>query len=460
MSGRFTSESEGKGEPYTAQPTAPSREQPKLRADDTLCIRWFGPASECFESKLGEAPLRIGREPSNDLVLYGSEVSRNHAKISKEGGEFSVLDLGSRNGVLVNGSRERSAVLREGLVLRLGDWVGVTRRGTSGDFYEVAPRLWGSTELERALQPLRLAARSPLNLIISGETGTGKELVAKAVFEWSGLSGAFVPVNCAALSESILEAELFGHVRGAFTGAATDRLGHLRESDGGLLFLDEIGELSLLSQAKLLRVLQEKEVTPVGTSKRIPLQLRVIAATHRDLHQMVEAGAFRLDLLTRLEGLLVRLPSLKDRREDVLPMFLALLRSTLPGTAPVLSAELSMALALHDWPGNIRELKQLADRAAVLHGDKPVWGLAEVDPRPLNRSRSSALLAPEQRSRVTAHRKRVERHELTAALAASGGNVVQAARALRMSKQTLYRQLDEHTIDVKLYRDPKRQSEP
>ena len=406
MNGRFTPESGAKGEPYTAQPTAPSREQAKARVDDALCIRWFGPDSLCFESKLTEARLRIGREPGNDLVLRGTEVSRNHAEITKKSGEFSIVDVGSRNGVLVNGSLARCAVLQEGLVLRLGDWIGVIGRGASGNFYEVAPRLWGSAELERALRPLRLAARSPLNLIISGETGTGKELVARAVFEWSGLSGAFVPVNCAALSESILEtlleSELFGHVRGAFTGAATDRLGHLRESDGGLLFLDEIGELSLLSQAKLLRVLQEKEVTPVGTSKRIPLRLRVIAATHRDLHQMVDAGAFRIDLLTRLEGLLVRLPPLKDRREDVLPMFLAFVGSGLDGKVPALTPELSMTLALHDWPGNVRELKQLADRAAVLHSEKPIWGLSEVDPQPSRRSRVSPVeAAPEPTNRVT-----------------------------------------------------------
>ncbi|HEY0464003.1 MAG TPA: sigma-54-dependent Fis family transcriptional regulator, partial [Polyangiaceae bacterium] len=301
MNGRFAEEDEGKAQQYIALPTAPSKEQTKARVDDALCICWFSPDAECFESKLTQARLRIGREPTSDVVLRGTEVSRSHADIIRENGQLSIVDVGSRNGVLVNGARAQRAILQEGAVLRLGEWVGVVRRGASGKFRELAPRLWGSEELERALSPLRLAARSPLNLIIAGETGTGKELVAKAVFEWSGLSGAFVPVNCAALSESILETELFGHVRGAFTGAATDRLGYLREADGGLLFLDEIGELSLLSQAKLLRVLQEQEVTPVGSSKRIALRLRVIAATHRDLHQMVKAGAFRLDLLTRLE---------------------------------------------------------------------------------------------------------------------------------------------------------------
>ncbi|MEI9949754.1 MAG: sigma 54-interacting transcriptional regulator [Pseudomonadota bacterium] len=458
MNGRF-SEAEGKGEPYTAQPTAPSREQTKARVDDALCICWFGPNAEWVELKLTDARLRIGREPGNDLVLRGTEVSRNHAEIAKESGQFSILDVGSRNGVLVNGTRQRSAVLAEGAVLRLGEWIGLIRRGSSGRFGEVAPRLWGSAELERALQPLRLAARSPLNLIIAGDTGTGKELVARAVFEWSGLSGAFVPVNCAALSESILETELFGHVRGAFTGAVTDRLGHLRESDGGLLFLDEIGELSLLSQGKLLRVLQEQEVTPVGTSKRIALRLRVVAATHRNLHQMVKAGAFRLDLLTRLEGLLVRLPSLSDRREDILPMFLAFVRARLDGRAPALTPELSMSLALSDWPGNVRELKQLADRAAVLHGEKPTWGLAEVDLQPESGSCIPEPESPEPTGPGNGPRKRVGRHELTAALAASQGVVAQAARSLRMSKQTLYRQLDEHAIDVKVYRDPKRRSQ-
>jgi transcriptional regulator of acetoin/glycerol metabolism len=443
-------------QPYTAQATAPSERDTKQPAAQALSISWFGPGGQTLETQLSDASLSIGREPGNDLVLSGTEVSRRHAQIAKSGAEFSLIDLGSRNGLLVNGRQAARAVLCEGLVARLGDWVGVVARAAGGPFREVAPRLWGGARLERALQPLRVAARSQLSLIVTGETGTGKELVAQAVFEWSRPPGAFVPVNCAALSESILEAELFGHARGAFTGAVGERIGLLREADQGLLFLDEIGELPLLSQSKLLRVLQEQEVTPVGSSKRIALQLRVIAATHRDLRQLVRAGTFRADLLARLEGLQVRLPPLRERREDIVPLFLTCARAKVHGPGPQLTPELVMSLLLYDWPGNARELKQLADRAAVLHQAAPRWGLNEVElPAPDSRRGSFAPPGPEPRAANGAPKKRAARHELALALTTHHGVVVQAARSLGVSKQTLYKLIDEYAIDVSSYRDSK-----
>ncbi|HYP89538.1 MAG TPA: sigma 54-interacting transcriptional regulator, partial [Polyangiaceae bacterium] len=442
--------------PYTAQPTAPSAPDGHSATHESLWVVWFGPSGERLESQLGSGTLRIGREPSNDLVLGGSEVSRRHADVAFEAGQWRIADVGSRNGVLLDGQRRASGPLKHGTVLRLGDWVGVVSRGVVERFGEVAPGLWGGGELARALSAARIAAPSRLSIIIEGETGTGKELLAKAIYGWSGVSGAFVAVNCAALSESLLESELFGHVRGAFTGALGDRLGHLREADGGLLFLDEIGELPPSAQAKLLRALQEQEVTPVGTSKRVAVRLRVVAATHRNLRQMVQTGAFRADLLARLEGLVVCLPALRERRTDIVPLFRDFAAAQLRRAVPPFSAELVAALSLYGWPGNVRELKQLADRTAILHASRDRWGVRQVELAAASPSAAPPLAAAglDRPSAAPASpaKRSLTRLDLMQALEAAGGVVAQAARALEISKQTLYKLLAEHDVDVRPYR--------
>lgn len=442
---------ESKAAEYTAQPTAPSSPDAKVAADDSLWISWLGPDGEHQESQLSQLPLRIGRESTNEVVLGGNEVSRRHAQIVMGSPGWIITDMSSRNGLLLNGERQASGLLQHGTVLRLGDWVGVVARGIVQSFHEVAPGLWGSLELERALVPARVAAPSRLSLIVEGETGTGKELAARAIHAWSRLGGAFVAVNCAALTESLLEAELFGNVRGAFTGALTDRLGHLREADGGLLLLDEIGELALSAQAKLLRALQEQEVTPLGTSKRIPVCLRVVAATHRNLRQMAQAGTFRADLLARLEGLVIRLPALRERRVDIVPLFRAFAAMQLGKPAPSLSAELVSALSLYGWPGNVRELKQCADRTAILHGSLAKWGVHQV-------GQGSLAATPSAAPKTTAPmpgKRSVSRGDLTRALEAANGIVTHAASTLEISKQTFYKLLADHDIDVSPYRKAK-----
>ena len=213
-------------------------------------------------------------------------------------------------------------------------------------------------------------------ILILGETGTGKEVMAREVHARSQRSrGPFIPVDCSSLSETLFESELFGHVRGAFTGANRDSLGFIRAADGGTLFLDEIGELGAGTQAKLLRVIQERRVVPVGETRGRPVDIRVIAATHRDLPSMVRDGTFRQDLYFRLNVVTLRLPPLRERREDVIPLarhFLRLQAELYDEPVKRLAPDAAAALRAYDWPGNVREVANVMEMAHVLAGSDEV----------------------------------------------------------------------------------------
>jgi DNA-binding NtrC family response regulator len=223
-------------------------------------------------------------------------------------------------------------------------------------------------ELLRALSMARDVAASPSTVLITGESGTGKELFARALHAASLRKGAFVALNCAALPENLIEAELFGHARGAFTGAAGARAGHILAADGGTLFLDEIGDMPLAAQARLLRALQEKQVTPLGADEPINVDVRVLAATHKNLDELVDQGKFREDLYFRLSVIPLHLPALRERPGDVLLLARSFLeRRARPGQSPlVLSPEAEAALVRHPWPGNVRELAHAMERASLL----------------------------------------------------------------------------------------------
>src|SRR5688572_29072759 len=212
------------------------------------------------------------------------------------------------------------------------------------------------------------ARRSTVMLL--GETGSGKEMLARFVHQSSQRSAKpFIPVDCSSLTDNLFESELFGHVRGAFTGASRDSLGFIRAADGGTLFLDEIGELGAGTQAKLLRVLQERRVVPVGETRGRPVDIRVVAATHRDLTGMVRDGTFRQDLYFRLNVVTLRLPSLRERREDVLPLarhFLQLQAELYDEPVRQLAPDAAAALRAYDWPGNVREVANVMEQAHVL----------------------------------------------------------------------------------------------
>jgi hypothetical protein len=275
----------------------------------------------------------IGRDEDCAASLAGQDVSRRHAVLRAQGPHRILTDLDSRNGTWVNGRRVRSVVLSDGDVVRVGGWVGVVTR-SAGPFGALAPGLFGGEALRRALGAAEAAARSDLPIVLEGETGTGKEAVAKAIHAWSGRRGPLVAVNCAALPEPLAEGELFGYRRGAFTGAEQASPGHFRAAQHGTLLLDEICELPLPLQAKLLRVLEEREVQPLGEARPVKLDVRVLTAAQRSLAQAVAEGEFRADLYARLDGLTLKLPPLRQRKADVPYLFARLLLSASGATGP------------------------------------------------------------------------------------------------------------------------------
>ncbi|MPW23986.1 response regulator [Paraburkholderia sp. CNPSo 3157] len=304
------------------------------------------------------------------------------------------------------------------------------------------PLLLGVSEAMRAVQKqLGRAATSDATVLITGETGTGKEVAARVLHEASRRrDGQFVAVNCAAIPHDLLESELFGHGKGAFTGAATERTGRIVEADGGTLFLDEIGDMPPAMQAKLLRVLQEKNVTPLGTSRTLPVDVRVVAATHRDLDAMVSAGEFRQDLLYRLNVIPLHLPPLRERIADILPLaehFLA--AATKPAHRVMhLSAQAQRRLVGHPWPGNVRELKNAIERVCSLAPGPAITGDDLAFLRGTSVPAEHVLPADLADLPLAEAIERVERAMIVRALALASGNRADAARRLGISRQSLY----------------------
>jgi transcriptional regulator with PAS, ATPase and Fis domain len=307
-----------------------------------------------------------------------------------------------------------------------------------------APDLIGqSRPLRESLELVERAAPTKCTILVRGETGTGKELVARAVHEASPRSnGPFVAVNCAAIPESLLEAELFGHTRGAFTGATASRAGRIPAADGGTLFLDEVGELPLAAQAKLLRVLQDNKYVPVGADREVSVDLRIVAATHRNLEQMVAEGTFREDLYYRLAVIQATLPPLRERGRDVLSLAFYFLRQsnrTLGTSVTSFGEGAAGRLLDHAWPGNVRELANVVERAVLL--------------------RQNGMIAPEdlmfvgQATQTTAGRTerqnlnlkdalgRLESDYIESALEQTGGNRTEAAALLGLNRTTLVEKL-------------------
>ena len=345
-----------------------------------LFPRTDGPVALLAEA--GQRELVIGRDEDCALVLAGSEVSRRHAVIRLEGRLPVLSDLESRNGTFVNGRRASAIVLESGDVVRIGGWVGVVTRET-GALGVLGPGLYAGPGLRKTLSAVERAAASDLPILIEGETGTGKEAVARAIHAWSGRTGPFVAVNCAAIPEALAEGELFGYRRGAFTGAERANLGHFRAAQQGTLLLDEICDLPLGLQAKLLRVLEQREVQPVGESTAVALDVRVLSAAQASLAQAVAEGRFRADLFARLDGLSVRLPPLRERPAEIPYLFAHLLLDHSGSRPPEVDVRLVERLCLYDWPFNVRELVLLVKRLLVLHGAEPVLKLGHLPERML-----------------------------------------------------------------------------
>ncbi|KJC62240.1 ATPase AAA [Bradyrhizobium sp. LTSPM299] len=309
-------------------------------------------------------------------------------------------------------------------------------RLSSGD------ELIGSSASMRAVQKIiGLVADSDTTVLITGETGTGKEVVARTIHHAGARSdGPFVALNCAAIPADLLESELFGHVRGAFTGAVTERKGAFRDAGGGTLFLDEIGDMDLAMQAKILRAIQERVVTPVGGRPQ-PVDVRIAAATHRDLPQWVSQGKFREDLFYRLNVVPIALQPLRDRAEDILPLAQHFLR--LSADRPIaLSAQAVQRIAVHPWPGNIRELRNAMERAAIFcRGD-----ILESDDLDFLGARDSQPTITTETADLPSALEGLERKMIADALAQSRGNRAEAARKLGIHRQLLHSKLAKYGL--------------
>ncbi len=440
-----------------------------------------------WQLELEEDEVQIGRTAGGAAQLDHATVSRSHLTIRWDAGArcHVALDLGSRNGARVDGRRlgDRAAALAEGSVVQLGDVFAIyerVRRGgadrpTSG---QKAPALdeelrWlaalpGRSSAMSALRTLvAQAATDPSPVLITGETGTGKEWIARALHAGSGRSGPLVAVNCAALGRDLLESQLFGHVRGAFTGAGADSAGLLRAAEGGTLFLDELGELPLELQPKLLRALQEREVLAVGATRPIKVDVRVCAATNRDLPAAMERDEFRRDLYARLALWELVAPPLRARRADLLDWLGRLHQRWCEERGrPVVPLDLSPAaveaILLHAWPDNLRGLGRLvhalasrAGRGSISRGDLPAW-LAispEGSPEP---ARATAASAPAESALAASDAPGNEpaaprppapsRDELQRAYQELGGSVRALARKFGRDRRQIYRWLEAHGL--------------
>ena len=307
-----------------------------------------------------------------------------------------------------------------------------------------------SSAMREVQKAVGMLADGDATVLVSGETGTGKEVVARAIHRHGRRAPKpFVAVNCAAIPSELLESQLFGHARGAFTGAVGDRLGSFREADRGTLFLDEIGDMSLPMQAKLLRVLQDRVVTPVG-GRAVPVDVRIIAATHRDLSTLVQQGRFREDLLYRLRVVPVHLPTLRDRLADILPLaehFLA--GASGPAPPKQLSPPAASLLRAHPWPGNVRELGNAMARAAALSRG-PV--ITADDLAFLTAGTPQASVVDWLEGDLPTAMARLERAMIDRALSATGGNRAEAARRLNINRQLLYEKARRYALATSAHR--------
>jgi transcriptional regulator with PAS, ATPase and Fis domain len=305
--------------------------------------------------------------------------------------------------------------------------------------------------MSRVHELIELVAPSHLSVILHGETGVGKELAAQAIHRKSRRAdGPFLRLNCAAVPDALLESELFGYERGAFTGAVQAKSGLLEAARGGTMLFDEIGEMPLPAQAKLLRVLESREVTRVGGLEPRPIDVRFVAATHRRLPDLVQSGAFREDLYFRLNGVSVAIPPLRERLAEIVPLaarFAAAAAASLGRAAPDFTPAALAALRAYAWPGNIRELKNAVERAAVVSaGTIEVRHLPPEVVAARSPERSGAAPAPAPRSGASVEQEAGERQRIIAALEQCGGHQGRAAELLGISRRTLLARLDAHQL--------------
>jgi DNA-binding NtrC family response regulator len=401
-------------------------------------------AIDRVELRRGERRLATRDVGVLSLTLADLRMSSQHARLARSGTTWLIEDLGSKNGTWIGTKRVSRHALVDGDVIVVGHTILVFRDagGDAEDLEELPSRVPGlatvSPVLAARFEQLVSAARTMVPIEITGETGTGKELVAHAVHQLSNRSGRFIAVNCGALPANLVEAELFGHRKGAFTGAGEERAGLVRSADGGTLFLDEIGELPRSAQTALLRVLQEAEVLPIGADRAIRVDLRIVTATHREIDRDVATNLFRADLRARLLGVSIELPSLRDRREDLGHLVTALLDRLAPDRTIRFTIDAAAALYMHDWPLNIRELER-ALAAALTTGHDRVE-LRDLPAGVGNLAWPGAIDSAEPAiTPALSDDERAARDALIAAIARHEGNLTAVARELGKDRTQIRR---------------------
>jgi len=428
----------------------------------------------------GDRPEATRSENGVELFIKVRDAlaSRQHARIHARHGGWVVEDLGGKNGTWVNGRRvDGSTPVAPGAIIETGqtfftlrpsvapplaDVIGVRADAKPRGLVTLVP------ELVDAFDRLAAFARTDGHVAILGETGSGKDFIAQAYHSLTRRSGAFIAVNCAALTDGLLEATLFGHKKGAYSGATSDNLGYVRTAEGGTLFLDEIGDLPLSAQAALLRVMDAKEVAPVGASKAVPVDVRVVSATHRDIPQMVERGEFRRDLWARLEGFVLRTPPLRERLEDM-SIFLSV---AVAQHAPERAARIRLSIAagrailMRRWPANIREFSS-AIRQALSFAKTDTIGAEDLPKAqgPEFAPRSWQPAVPPEPAKVHSDsepdednnhaldaRDRMLRARIEELLEEHRGNVSEVARSLGKHRGVIHEWIKKLGIDAGRYR--------
>ncbi len=408
------------------------------------------------ESEVVDLPdgkeITIGRAPTVTVIIEDDQVSRVHARVRRRGDIIEVEDLGSRNGTWVNGERiDSKRRLNTGDEISIGPIVAVL--GVTGSLRSPTSPA-GSFERPIVMDPemgrvytlVERIADTPLTVLILGETGVGKELVAEALHRGSGRRDKpFIKLNCAALPENLLESELFGHERGSFTGADRRKVGFFEAADGGTLFLDEIGEMPQSLQAKLLRVLERKVIMRVGATTEITVDVRLIAATHRDLDAEAREGRFRSDLLFRISGFTISVPPLRERRSEIMPLaehFTRLAAAEAGRPPPSFARDATELMQSYAWPGNVRELKNAVERALVLCNQT----ITAADLPDRMRDPGTHTRHVVSTSDVRGQLAEIEKASIEAALEAEDHNQTRAARRLGLSRRTLIYKMEKYGL--------------
>jgi transcriptional regulator with PAS, ATPase and Fis domain len=405
------------------------------------------------QAKLDQVSFIVGVGESADLRLSDPAVSREHLRLGLTPSGIRVRDEGSKNGTFLGGARVRDVTLTSDAALVIGSTTLAFTLATDSidlplsDADRFGEAIGTSNVMRWLFAKLERAAASELTVLLEGESGVGKDVLARAIHAKSPRKdGPFVVADCSAIPEHLIESELFGHERGAFTGADRARKGVIEEANGGTLFLDEIGELPLELQPKLLRMMEQREVRPVGSNAPRPVDVRIIAATNRRLAEAARTGEFRNDLFYRLAVVRVAVPPLRERTEDILPIARSMLRTLKRDPNADFPEDFASMLVAYSWPGNVRELRNVVERYAVFGADDK--GLFE-------QAEAMKQSADEELANLTYHEARklvLDRFEeayLPRVLARAEGVVARAAELAGVARPSFYRMLERIRLNAK-----------